>query len=327
MANLETILIDLGFPEISYDVIAHSDMGGLIPIGERCGIYVLQFANGELYAGLSINVVKRYLQHLKSYDDIVRINFKCVPPDKLKREEKRIIQSLEKAGFHLRNIVHTSITYAPSPFDEIMSPEDQNLWLNNLSYIDSAGDRTHIDDLRNKYTNRYKRLARLPFAQEVVNILKAYVHFCIPAFVRSEMYYWCCSCLPKQGKELVVYSRINIYWQEVFTVGVTQDELFFSWHTALTPLETTVQGKRRRYKLIKPDIFQHPIQLSNHKYGPGGQDQVQIYTETSAENALQVIYDPDVCAAMRLFNLRLMQKGPNVYYKNHCFDLADKLIS
>lgn len=326
MTDLKAALADLGFPNTDYDVSVHHDLGDLIQDEERCGIYVLQFANGELYVGLSVNVIKRYSQHQNNYNDIKKLNFKCVPPDRLKREEKEVIQSLEKAGFHLRNVVHTSVSYAPSSFDEIMSPENQIRWLQDLAYIDSEGERPQNPDLRQKYTRHYKRFTLLPFAEEILSVLHEYVHLCIPAYLGSEMYYWCCSCLPKQEKGVTIYSRINIYWQEVFTVGVEQGRIFFSWHSALSPLRVLVQGTRHRYKLFIPAIFKHPIQLLDHKYKPGGQDQVQIYAETSVENALTIIRDPIICSAIRLFNLRLMQKGPNVYYKNHCFDLADRLI-
>jgi hypothetical protein len=69
----------------------------------------------------------------------------------------------------------------------------------------------------------------------------------------------------------------------------------------------------------------HPtIELWKHQYKPGGPDQVAFTLPVSA--ARSFLSDPEVLPAIRLFNLRLMQKGACIYSRYHCMDLADRLI-
>jgi hypothetical protein len=241
-------------------------------------------------------------------------------------EEKRVIQSLEKAGFHLRNIVHTSVSYSPSPFDEIMSPEDQDKWVNDVHYMDVSGERIDNPDLRRKYRKKYQRFVQMPFADEFTTVLREYVRRCIPAFVQSEMYYWCCSCLlHRKPGDVMIYSRINIYQQEVFTIGTEKGIPFLSCHVANSPLRVSW----KKYHFYRPDLYEallkSNVSLINHQYKPGGQDQVNVYVEELG-NVLNVLHNPYILEAIRLFNLRLMRKGANWYYRYHCFDLADRLL-
>jgi hypothetical protein len=72
----------------------------------------------------------------------------------------------------------------------------------------------------------------MPFAADVVEVLQEYVAIGIPRARASEESFWSCTCLPASG----VYSRININWQEVLTAFTAEEELCFSFHVALSPL-------------------------------------------------------------------------------------------
>ena len=62
------------------------------------------------------------------------------------------------------------------------------------------------------------------------------------------------------------------------------------------------------------------------RYAPGGYDQIRLRIDGS-ENAKAFITDKDILGAIRLFNLRLMRKGPCTFGRYHCMDLADTLVS
>ena len=61
-------------------------------------------------------------------------------------------------------------------------------------------------------------------------------------------------------------------------------------------------------------------------YKPGGQDQINIVAQ-GVGPALTLVRDHNILSAVRLFNLRLMKKGPCAYGRYHCLDLVDDLTS
>lgn len=67
------------------------------------------------------------------------------------------------------------------------------------------------------------------------------------------------------------------------------------------------------------------IIISNHRYDPGGHDQIN-FTVKGKEQALQLLQEEDVIRAIRRMNLRLMRMGPCNYRSSHCLDLADQLV-
>jgi hypothetical protein len=287
----------------------------LFPPGKRCGLYILHFANGEIYAGQALDVTRRYVQHRKVHADIERISFKRVAKHRLNDEERSLIWSLEQSGHRLRNITFTSIPKGESDFDLIMSVEEQDRWLRDLSYVDSGGSRVADPELRRKYSKKFESFTAMPRSSEVIDALRGYVQEGVPAFRRGEVSFWCVSCMPKRG----VYARINIYWQEVLTVSVAENELWLSVHMADSPF---VPLSDEAIALL---FERHPtVGLWEHQYEPGGPDQVAFTLPMSA--ARSFLSDPDVLPAIRLFNLRLMQKGACIYRRYHCMDLADELV-
>ena len=298
-----------------YRVQGRASIADLFKPGERCGLYVLHFANGEIYAGQALDVTRRYVQHRKVHADIEQISFRQMSKDRLNDEERTLIWSLEQSGQRLRNITFASIPKGESDFDLIMSLEEQNRWLQDPSCIDFYGSRVVDPELRRKYSRKYKSFANLPRSDEVIDVLRSYVRAGVPAFLRSEVSFWCASCVPVRH----VRARINIYWQEVITVSVAEEELWVSLHLADSPF--TLLSDEALTLLFE----RHPsLEIVDHKHSPGGPDQVNLVLPLA--DAQIFIYDPEVLPAIRLFNLRLMKKGPCNFARYHCMDLADKLV-
>ena len=95
-------------------------------------------------------------------------------------------------------------------------------------------------------------------------------------------------------------------------------QLWISLHTANSPLGTRFDD-RLRFLLRHRSVKQ-----VGHRYQPGGLDQTSF--EIPATDAQSFLCDSDVLRAIRLLNLRLMQKGPCNFGRYHCLDLADRLI-
>ncbi len=301
----------LGFSPWQH-VRTRASIADLFKPQRRCGIYVLRLSNGEFYAGKAVDVTRRYVQHRKTYGDIEEIAFKPLPRGRLSEEERALIEHLEQEGWQLRNIALASIPKGESDFDLVMPPEEQERWLNALNYVDDGGERLIDPDLRRRYRGRFQGFLQMPHAEEVLDVLQTYVQAGVPAIRRGEVSFWGCSCLPTKN----VYSRVNINWQEVFTVFTSVKSLRFSLHLARSPLQEVFGNILERHPTLR---------YTGHRYVPGGQDQTNFEIE-GAQAAKMLITDEDVLRGIRLLNLRLMQKGPCTYGRYHCMDLADRLV-
>ena len=72
---IRDLLEERGFPA-PYTIRGRASIADLFPQGQRCGIYVLHFSDGEYYVGQSADIIRRYTQHSKIHADIEKISFK-----------------------------------------------------------------------------------------------------------------------------------------------------------------------------------------------------------------------------------------------------------
>ncbi len=313
------MLEQLGFAPALF-VRGRGSIADLFKPKRRCGIYVLHFTDDHFYVGKAVDVTRRYIEHRKTHADIEKISFKVMASVKHAAEERRIIGVLEAEGWPLRNITFASMPKGDSDFDLIMMPEDQERWLHDLEWIDSAGSRLTNPDLRQRYRQTFDHFNGLPHAPQVIDVLRDYVRLGIPAIRRGEVSFWACSCLPAFASPSVgLHSRINIDWQEVMTAFDFEGELWFSVHLARSPLEQAFGASLGRLQRRYPSA-----EYINHQYDPGGSDQTSF--DIPARAIQTFITDPHILPAIRLFNVRLMKKGPCTFGRYHCLDLADRLI-
>lgn len=315
--TMQSQLASRGFKTVD-GIADRSSFGTLLSTKRRCGIYVLHFKNGWYYVGQSVNVVQRCSAHWKNHMDIQKISFKPMGQRNLAHEESATISALQEAGWQLHNKVLISIPYGEAKFDNIMAPADQRKWQSDLTYTDTSGTRTFVPQMREKYTQNYLRYQHVPFANQVTAVLRTYVQKCIPVPIRSEFAFWGISCLPSYGSpNVTVYSRITMFWQEVFTVEAVNGTINFIWHLARSPFDD---------KLLKCALATYPtLKTRRRGYKSGGSDQFRI-TVSSVEEALQILDDVKILKAIRLFNMRLCRKGHCNNSRYHCFDLVDELL-
>ena len=323
MKSATTLLNDLSFQK-THTVDGRASIADLFRPPERCGIYVLHFANGEYYVGQAVDVTRRYVQHAKNHDDIVRISFKQVARYELNEVEREAISTFETNGFLLRNISLTSIPKGESDFDLIMPPSQQEQWLSNSNYVDIEGRRIQDKDLRRKYYRRFQIFEQRPYAQEVISFLQDYVQVGIPAIKRGEVSFWSCSCLPgtntSDSETKEVCARVSIGWQEVLVISLNNDgEIGYAWQVAKTPLQSKLNNLLHRIKWRK-------LRFIDFSYPWGGADQIRLET-TGTGSARMVIRDREIQKAIRLLNLRLMRKAPCIFGRYHCLDLADRILA
>jgi hypothetical protein len=313
--RMNRVLVDLGFGA-THDTRGRASITDLIPAVERCGIYVLHFADGQHYVGQSVEVTARFVAHRRNYPDIDQVSFKPVPRALLDAEERRAVHQFEQAGLALRNIEFVSWPIGVSSFDQVMPAEDQERWLADLTWIDTRGPRGADPALRHRTAHKLAQLRKRPEYEQAIGLTRAYVRTAIPAAWRGEMQFWSVSCLPSPA----VYMRVNVYQQEVFRVDREGDELYCALF--LSRLPRLERFRLRRARLLRS---RGVVEIIEGGYAPGGQNQMSLYIH-GASNALKLLRNEAVLAAARRFSLSLMKKGPNLNRESHCIDLADFLL-
>ncbi|MCC7448214.1 MAG: GIY-YIG nuclease family protein [Anaerolineae bacterium] len=289
---------------------------------------IRHYLGDEYYVGQSVNVVRRYAEHRRNYSDIESISFKRLDKLDLDYEERRITQVVGM-DFPLRGIALVPFIYNETDFDLIMSPDEQDKWLNDLAYIDLAGSRPINPDLRRRQHEKYRTFRQKPYAQTVIKVLREYVRTCIPAIKRGEIDFWMCACLPGEKN---LYVRINAGWQTVFDVYVNpySGKPNFQWYITKSLVEEASQVSLADLgdggiltvgladESLEVEVYPCPLVK-------GGQDQINLVVEGSA-NAIKLINEEWLRLLVRFFNLNLMKKGPCPWGKSHCLDLADHFM-
>lgn len=318
-----SLLHSLGFVRYETVVGCHS-IADLFPSGERCGIYILHFADGWLYVGQAVEITRRYAQHRQVHLDMERISFKPVGSANLDAEEQTAVRILEDAGYRLRNIALVSMPIGETDFDVVMDRAEQDRWLVGGTYPESTGNRVTDSELRTKYHQKYQQFRQMPHSADAIALLRTYAQKCVPAFVGGEQSFWSCTCLPGHpDRSTTILSRININWQEVFTTFLVDGQLCATWHLARSPFGDGLHWRFTEQKLWWR--YRAKIDPEN-RYAPGGDDQCAV-TASGIGNLVGLLTDRQIVAAARLLNLRLCRKGPNQSSRYHCLDLADELIS
>jgi hypothetical protein len=315
----KSIKQELGFTMV-YEVEGRSSIADLFKPSHRCGIYILNFSNGEWYVGQAKDVTRRFVQHTKTHSDISKMSFREFNPNQLNDVEQRTIHTLERQGYRLRNVVFTSEVIGERDFDLIMPREQQNIWLSDLSFQDIAGRRLNDSILHQRGERNFLHWMEYPKAKDILEVLNQYIMTAIPAVFRSEAVFWSLTCLPNYSSDTVIFNRVNINMQEVFTISAPKNipnQIDYSLHLAHTPLR----------KAYGPGLIRlwHKAQVVHQIYEPGGEDQVCLFI-TNTATMVNLLQEKPILSAIRLFNLRLMRKGPTKWSRNHCINLVDQIL-
>lgn len=291
----------------------------------KSGIYVLHLAHGRYYVGQSIDLAARLASHRRTFSDLEQVSLLRVRDNKadLDAREVTTIQTLERQGFPLLNIVHASITYQSSPFDDLVTPEQQQRWLADPATLHTGTRPTVGPAIRLKQAGKLDRLKQRPDAERLIACLKQYVMACIPAPASTEPTYWGVSCMPSTNANS--WPRIacfNRNTMEIFVVGHFRDDPNTIWaflNVSAVALWDSYHSSARLKGAHRG------ISVKRVGYVAAGHDQVNLEV-TSLDQLERLLQDPAILAAARLLNLHLMRKRGNFFARFHCHDLADHLI-
>lgn len=322
--SIQSLLKQLKFSE-PYEVAGQASIDGLFT-ENRCGIYVLHFGDNVYYAGKSINIANRYKQHRQNHRDIEKISFKLIPKDMLDIAEKEAIKALELEA-ELRNISLVTDPKRDMPLDDIFSPDEQTTWLESHSPIIKHRSRAEQETLRKKYSAVFARIMKnTDFTEKSLPVMRKYVECCIPEPFLTEVDFWSVSCLNRGG----LYSRINIYWQEILRLGEDHVAIFLM-DSELNKCHDfhpqSLMSLKFKSPLFPTKLYmRYPsLIMVSSPYAKNGLDQCCLIIE-DYEDALKILDEPIIRRAIKAFTLSSMRKGPTVFSRYHSVDLADDLL-
>ena len=317
----------LGFPEM-IDVSGRVSIADLYRSSKkRTGIYLLQFPDGDYYVGQSVDVVRRFSEHVKGKGPISGFSFFAVPEYELDQQEHRCITLLEQKC-NLKNISLVTLPEVETDFDAVLSREEQQDWLVNdratPKYPSLWQNSSFYEQMRKKYSDRFTKLLSDPYFEKyVLPVMQKYIKYCIPEPLLSEISFWNCSCLPPYNSNSIIYSRINLRSCEVFTVSYHRptNDFCYSFHTSLSPFENISDQEFNKFNKQFPSF-----ELGDYIYPSAGSDQCNP-TFTGFTEVMNALDHPLLLKAIKTFNLGQMRKGAPLYRSSHCVDLAELLMS
>lgn len=292
------------------------------------GLYVLSFMDGAYYAGKTKNIRQRFRTHYKNHGDIEYLSFKELEPELQDLEEGPLIQKLKSSGIRLRNIQFISDPDLHREIDDMIPLSAQEHWIETGICQDQELRQVN-EEQRYRYARKFHTLSKEELFNPLMAFARTYSQIGIIAPQMTEMSYWCSSVWPtpssyvrkKSGRE---YIRINIANCEVLTIGRDWEYddykpgTFFAFHTAYpVGVSNLEEYLKNNHKGVEP---------IGHRYITMGENQVS-FVAFGFENAINLLQDVVIQKAIRQGNMALMRKRACLYSKNHCYDLADHLIS
>jgi hypothetical protein len=312
---------------VSVDVRGRRSIADLLPKSlDRCGIYLLEFADGLFYIGQALDVVRRFSQHRKLHDDIVRWGFRPVKRRNLDSVERELIHCVPSLGLTLTNKVHVSHIVGETDLDELLAPDEQQSWRANPAKTSAQDVRLNIDadgSHRTRYKRQWSSFRDRDDHSQLLGLLRLYIHGCVPAYRRTEYSFWSVSCMPSTNAAFFPrLAVVNMNIMETFVVDHPK-------HEPNNVLSFVILSKARlleRYPSKQAFYRQYPgTEWWQSNYRAAGEDQMKVELG-NLSSAIRVLADPAVQSAAGLLNLDLMRKGGNIYARFHCFELADQLI-
>lgn len=314
----KTVLDQLGFTK-TFDVRHRTSISDLLLERGRSGLYILHLSDDSYYVGMSIDVCKRFQQHRLRFGDIERLSFKRLPKQiaLLRAEERQTIHILDSHDIPLHNKVHISLPYGSSEFDILLTPEEQEIWLESSQNPSDMhiNERPQIETTKLLSDQRkLQKFRQLTEHKAISQLLRTYITTTVPVYFRSEGRFWAMSCLPSTfgGWRAAV---VNMSTMEAFVV--------FKDGSCFINLAGSVFSQAYSDSAFFKRYPQTELHTSN--YQAAGFDQLNIRCHDLA-TSLAVIQDPSIQAAARLLNLSLVRQRATLHSRAHSPSLVSALF-
>ena len=318
--------IEMGFPLITNVATLFSISHLFGTSKKRCGIYLLQFTDELFYIGQAVDVVRRFSQHRRNYDDIQGFSFIPIVKDSLNEVEKELIFNAESLVFKLKNAVHVSSILGDTDFDLLMPISEQDAWLSATSQLATGENQPKItlpESQQVRFSKNFAQFTEHPSSQAALMLLREYINECVPVPRRSEYSFWSVSCMPSTNKD--TWPRllcVNAAMMELFVVGwEKKTNLLWSFLTVDEDVLSDYWPSPDEFLKHFPDV-----EFVARGYRDAGQNQITL--SCSGDTAMRrLLSDIGVCKAAAALNIRVMRKRANIYMKFHCVQLANQVFA
>lgn len=191
-------------PPRRWPVSGLSTISAIMADEDPCGIYVLEFANGEYYVGQAKDVRKRFVNHCRdtahhpAWKDITHISFTPRPARELNIHEATMIQHLQKEKKRLRNRSLNLFHEQPSPLDRIIPPVDQFHWADS-EYLDRQAIELTAEDLARTIADLppgKSRMSRVGAYERCLWDIATFIELVLPEPLKTMEKYWTISDTP-----------------------------------------------------------------------------------------------------------------------------------
>ena len=322
------IINHLGFQtDSAFNVKGRLSIADLFPKSKsRCGIYLLKFSDDTYYIGQAVDAVRRFAQHRKNYDNIVGVWFQPVKKERLNEVEQNLIQEAEAKELLLTNKTFVSNIIGDTDLDLIISPTEQQDWLENSLEISKDGYdlySTVETKYKIKYRQNFDKLKQVDNYAQLKRILSFYIRKCLPSFMKTELSFWSLSCMPStNGGTYPRYFCMNVNAMEVYVLGyerkTTKSFAFIVLTTLFFDNNDELNRLCKKYKTLEAE---------RSDYRAGGADQIRFHFSDLNDLEDILLTEPKIVNSIKELNLRLMRKGGTIYSPFHCFDLVKNVLA
>lgn len=283
------------------------------------GIYRLTFSDGSRYVGQSVNVVSRFAQHRRRWDDITTLEFFPFVDEDLDFLERELITATE-SGSPVRNIRganrpggESAISLSTAEGVTTVLPWDREARMRPHDGVIAPGHQ------------KFTELLGHQDYEMIRSVLGWYLYETMPDPVNTQRHLWVVSCLPstnrsKEHRRLVVISCGSLETLVVYQnlhEGTWQTEIFIN--TALTQVCSSQSDPEHGQWFIEDSSYRLATVTSWHFSLDG---LFEIAGGDLDMPALGVMLDK----AYEL-NVRLLRGGGTMFRRFHNEKLAAELIT
>lgn len=301
----------------------------------RRGIYVHAMKDGtEFYAGLSIDVVARYRQHLQTYGTIEQSAFLQISDGPLDSVESDVIDSLRSINVTLLNVLVPSelVKGELQEEDSEVDPWEPEFysskeWEENITIIDETPPVAYDPKELPKFERRYRQFCESRgYSEEIMQFIRYFVRSVLPDPVLSQKNYWSINCLTeayrKESETTLI--RVTVNRPEIFAVHLNKDKNAKSpYHFVFT---VAMLGGCNMDDLVKLQeipgcsFTENPFSSARFKH-------VQMYVD-SLDDAWAVLRNPASHRMLRQAAWALVNQGKLMprFAQAHCLPLAEKIF-
>ncbi len=291
-------------------------MSAILPLSlNRCGIYVLRFADGSCYVGQASDILTRFASHRRHWPTpIVELDFATMPRADLDRAERETIQHLERSGEALMNSALVGLPKGPAALDVTIERIQQEEWLIEGQQEYDIGDRHRraVHRSQRLKDDKFRLLSSRPDFEVLRTVLACYMAFVLPWPHLTEQRFWAVTSLPSTNKSRTHHRLSAFSVNNVETLVVFENLEGENWY---------VEGF---INLAPTERWAADDSVRRHPYRTVGE--VDSYYFSGYQQLWELLDNPLVLMPAQRLALGLMRKGNGMMSRYHDTDLADSLF-